>query len=94
MLRQFLADGFSRETIVLAAQRVARKGGKLDALQQTLAIWKEAGAFTPETAREYLKTVDERRAGKPAQAGKKVLAQQYTQREYTGEELDKLFEVL
>ena len=94
MLRKFLADGFTKETIVLAAQRVARKGGKLDALQQTLAIWKEAGALTPDAAREYLKNVDERRAAKPATAGKKVLAQQYTQREYTSEELDKLFEVL
>ena len=95
MLEGFLAEGFARETIVLAAQRVARKGGKLDALNRTLAIWREAGAFTPERAKEYLRSVDERRETKqPAPAGKKVLAQQYTQREYTPEELDKLFEVL
>ena len=74
---------------------MARKGGKLDALSRTLAIWREAGAFTPERAKEYLRSVDERRETKqPAPAGKKVLAQQYTQREYTPEELDKLFEVL
>lgn len=94
MLENFLAEGFTRETIVLAAQRVARKGGKLDALLRTLEIWKEAGAKDAAAARLYLQQVDERRETKPAARERKVTAQQYTQREYTREELDKLFEVL
>lgn len=97
LLQGFLAEGFDRETVALAAQRVARKGGKLDALARTLAIWKESGAFTAQAAREYLRRVDERRETRPAAApagSRKTEAQQYTQREYTREELDKLFEVL
>ncbi|HIT68663.1 MAG TPA: DnaD domain protein, partial [Candidatus Aphodomonas merdavium] len=93
MLESFLAEGFSREAIVLAAQRVARKGGKLDALRRTLDIWKEAGAMDAQSAHAYLQRVDERRETKST-AERKVNAQQYTQREYTREELDKLFEVL
>lgn len=98
MLDRFLADGFEKETLALAANRVARKGGKLDALQKTLAIWKQAGALTYAAARAYLAEVDQERAkdtpAPRAKQAKTVLAQQYTQREYTREELDSLFEVI
>ena len=95
MLEGFLREGFARETIALAATRVARKGGRLDALERTLRIWKEAGALSYESATAYLKRMDAQRKAQPAatRAPKTVPAQRYTQREYTREELDALFEV-
>jgi len=99
LLDGFLGDGFERETIALAATRVARKGGKLDALQKTLAIWKSEGALTLPAAQAYLERIDgarpaEQRASPLSKAKKTVPAQQYTQREYTREELEALFEVI
>ncbi len=96
MLEGFLREGFARETIALAATRVARKGGRLDALERTLRIWKEAGALSYESATAYLKRMDAQRKAQPAatRAPKTVPAQRYTQREYTREELDALFEVI
>lgn len=97
LLDGFLAAGFEPETIALACTRVARRGGKLDALCKTLDIWREIGAFSLEAAKAYLDKVDTKRgdqtpaAPKPA---KLVPAQQYTQREYTREELYALFEVI
>lgn len=100
LLEGFLAEGFARETIALAASRVARKGGKLDALSRTLEIWKSEGAMGYAEAKAYLQRVDGQRpapqqTSTPQQRPQKtVLAQQYTQREYTSEELDSLFEVI
>lgn len=96
MLDSFLASGFEPEVIALACTRVARRGGKLDALCKTLEIWRENHAFTLETANEYLHKVDAQRNEKapPVKPGKLVPAQQYTQREYTREELYALFEVI
>lgn len=104
MLDGFLQSGFEAETIALACTRVARRGGKLDALCKTLDIWKENGALTLEAAKVYLASVDVQRGGNGKQGldapppaikpGKLVPAQQYTQREYTREELYALFEVI
>ena len=96
MLEGFLREGFARETIALAATRVARKGGRLDALERTLRIWKEAGALSYESATAYLKRMDAQRKAQPAatRAPKTVPAQRYTQRENTREELDALIEVI
>ena len=97
LLDGFLQSGFEPEAIALASMRVARRGGKLDALCKTLDIWLENGALTLEAAKAYLAKVDTKRgegtpsAPKPA---KLVPAQQYTQREYTREELYALFEVI
>ncbi len=95
LLDGFLNAGFERETIALAAARVARKGGKLDALQKTLNIWKEAGALTVEAANAYLAQVDAGR-GAPNQprGGRPNQALNYPQHEYTRDELQKLFEVI
>ena len=54
---------------------------------------RKPGAMDAQSAHAYLQRVDERRETKST-AERKVNAQQYTQREYTREELDKLFEVL
>ncbi len=95
MLESLLGAGFERETIALAATRVARKGGKLDALQKTLDMWKAEGAFMLDAAQAYLARVDARRENRPSdRSPRSVPAQQYTQREYTREELDSLFEVI
>ena len=96
MLEGFLREGFARETIALAATRVPRKCRRLDALERTLRIWKEAGALSYESATAYLKRMDAQRKAQPAatRAPKTVPAQRYTQREYTREELDALFEVI
>ncbi len=97
LLQSFRDGGFTDETIELAAQRVARRGGKLDALQRTLAIWADAGAFTREQAEEYLQKIDAQRAsrhrdGKEGRRVSKTVSEQnYTQREYTDEELESLF---
>lgn len=93
-LESFLADGFEKEVIALAATRVARKGGKLDALNQTLTMWKAAGALTLNAATEYLKKLDTERRPTEVKAVRQVPAQQYTQREYSKEELRKLIEVI
>lgn len=98
MLEGFLADGFEEETIALAAVRVSRKGGKLDALSKTLEMWKAEGALTLQAAEDYLRQVDAGRGQSQTQStprqkpAKTVLAQQYSQREYTREELNALFE--
>jgi DNA replication protein DnaD len=94
---RLLAEGFDPATLILAAQRVARKGGKLDALVRTLEIWKAAGALSLEAAQAYLRGVDEKQQQAapppPAQsAPKTVLFQRYTQREYTRQELERLLE--
>jgi DNA replication protein DnaD len=101
---RLLAEGFDPATLILAAQRVARKGGKLDALVRTLDIWKAAGALSLEAAQAYLRGVDEKQQGTgqvtpppPAQSAPKtgaktVLFQRYTQREYTRQELERLLE--
>lgn len=94
MMDGFLACGFERETIALAATRVARKGGKLDALERTLEIWKAEGAMTLEQAKAYLAGVDSQQSRNAGGGRKTVAAQQYTQREYTREELTALFEVI
>ncbi|MCL1796061.1 MAG: DnaD domain protein [Clostridia bacterium] len=99
LLDGFLGEGFEREAIALAATRVARKGGKLDALQKTLAIWHSEGVFTLQAAKTYLEKIDGARplrqgASPLSKVKKTVPAQQYTQREYTREELDALFEVI
>jgi len=95
LLDGFLLDGFERETIALAASRVARKGGKLDALQKTLGIWKAEGALALEAARAYLQKIDAQHdQGPQKRPGKLLPAQQYTQRDYTREELMKLVEVI
>lgn len=86
----FLRDGFDEQTIALAAARVARRGGKLDALEKTLTIWKREGALTLEAATAYLTRVDAERGQTSARPQKKVRAQQYTQTEYTEEELNRL----
>lgn len=95
LLEGFLAEGFDRETIAVAAKRVARKGGKLDALQKTLDIWKQEGVRTLADTNAYLAKIDSEREQKSnRQQGKTVRAQQYTQRHYTKEELAELVEVL
>ncbi len=94
MLDGFLHAGFEKETIALAVTRVARKGGKLDALQKTLIMWQSAGALTLDAAKRYLSQVDSRRVEAPQRSVKAVPAQQYTQREYSREELNALFEVI
>ena len=96
LLDGFLKSGFEPEVIALACTRVARRGGKLDALCKTLDIWRENGAFTFAAANEYLQKVDMQRGEKapPIKPGKLVPAQQYTQRDYTREELYALFEVI
>jgi len=93
LLEGFLSQGFEPETIALAASRVARKGGKLDALQKTLTIWKDNGALTLEAAEAYLAKIDSQ-GGSALKQAKTVPAQQYTQRDYSREELMKLFEVI
>lgn len=94
LLEHFLSEGFDREVIALAADRVARRGGKLDKLEQTLTIWQAQGATTLPAAKAYLESIDAQRGKRPAgeRPAKTVLAQQYTQREYTREELNALFE--
>ena len=94
LLEGFLSDGFERETIALAACRVARKGGKLDALRRTLAIWKDAGSLTLDAAQAYLARMDAPSAAVAPQKRplRTVPAQQYTQSSYTREELNTLFE--
>lgn len=98
LLDGFLQSGFELETVGLAAVRVARKGGKLDALERTLAMWKEAGALMLADAEAYLRRVDGEREGPPfggkGRGGKAVNAQQYEQRDYTRAELTALFEVI
>ena len=96
LLDSFLQSGFEPEVIALACTRVARRGGKLDALCKTLDIWRESGALTFAAANEYLQKLDTQRGEKapPVTPGKLVPAQQYTQREYTREELYALFEVI
>lgn len=100
LLEGFYAMGFDDATIELAAQRVARRGGKLDALQRTLNIWAENGAVNMESAQRYLSQLDAQRAAKraaktdrPEKTGtsKEVAEQRYTQRQYTREELESLF---
>lgn len=86
LYRKFVEQGFSEETIALAAQRVARKRGTLDALEKTLGIWREAGVFGVEAARAYLAKHDAR----PSRPSKEVAEQRYTQRDYTDEELNTL----
>lgn len=95
LLHRLVAEGFERETIALAATRVARKGGKVDALEKTLDIWKAEGALTLSAAQAYLQRVDREHARPSApKPVKTVPAQQYTQREYTREELAGLIEVI
>lgn len=94
LLERFLAEGFERETIALAATRVARKGGKLDALEKTLSMWRAEGALTLTAAKAYLARLDQGRAQPAPRAQRTVLAQQYTQRDYTRQELSALFEVI
>ncbi len=92
---RLVAEGFEKEAIALAASRVARKGGRIDALEKTLEIWKTEGATTFAAAQAYLKRIDgdATRPSAPRHA-KTVPAQQYTQREYTREELAYLIEVI
>ncbi len=96
LLDRFITEGFERETIALAAARVARKGGKLDALEKTLTIWKGEGALTLTAAQAYLARVDAegQQRNAPPRPAKTVPAQQYTQREYSRDELNRLFEVI
>lgn len=90
LMAGFLRDGFDKQTIALAAARVARKGGKLDALEKTLTIWKREGALTLDMANAYLTRVDANREQPSASPQRKVRAQQYTQTEYTEEDLNRL----
>lgn len=96
LLDRFLADGFEKHVIILAAARVARKGGKLDALEKTLAMWKAEGALTLDAANAYLARVDQQRKAKPekGRTGKKAPFAEYAQHTYTAEELDALIEVI
>lgn len=78
--------GYDRELLLLAAEqsRVAQ-GSKMAYMAKVLEMWHEAGITDISQARARKRPDN---AGPARSQGKTVTAQQYTQRDYTEEELD------
>lgn len=71
--------GFSEEMLLLAAGHARSYARKLPTIDKILADWRKNGVTAPEQAAQYKPAFD---------TGKKVSAQQYTQRQYTESELE------
>lgn len=72
------------DMIVLAAEQVSKRRGIFSDIEPQLAAWKEKGITDAAGARQAMASVpaqSQRRGGKP------VSAQQYSQRDYTEQEL-------
>jgi hypothetical protein len=79
--------GFSEELILFAATFASDKTHPVAYLNQILSDYKQNGIFTLEKANEYSKTA------KPSNQPKNVI-RNFTQREYSKEELNALFDDL
>ncbi len=80
LYRKWKEAGFSDEMLLLAADQSRAAARKLRYMDKVLEAWQKDGVTTPEQAAA-------RKA--PAPDGKRVGAQQYDQRQYTEDELEK-----
>lgn len=79
--------GFSREMISIAADLAFEVKKPVAYMDKTLGYWAEKGIWTPADVQKDLEAHREKYAASgPKGTGKTVAAQQYTQRDYTGEQ--------
>ena len=83
--------GFSREMISLAADAAFEAKKPIAYMDRLLTDWSEKGIRTPEAAKQEQKTAG---AGELRKTGKTVSAQQYSQRDYEGEQEDAMRRML
>ena len=83
--------GFSREMISLAADAAFEAKKPIAYMDRLLTDWSEKGIRTPEAAKQEQKTAG---AGEMRKTGKTVPAQQYSQRDYEGEQEDAMRRML
>ena len=81
--------GFSREMISLAAEYAFEAKKPISYMDSILEGWAEKGIRTPEAARKEKQAVPAHSRG-----GKTVAAQQYAQRDYSGEQDDAMRRML
>ena len=87
--------GFSREMISLAADAAFEAKKPITYMDRLLTNWAEKGIRTPEAAKQEQKNTGDgelQKAGKPNR--KTIPAQQYTQRDYEGEQEDAMRRML
>ena len=85
--------GFSREMISLAADAAFEAKKPIAYMDRLLTEWSQKGIRTPEAAKEEKKSREEvLKTGKNSR--KTVTAQQYTQRDYDGEQEDAMRRML
>ena len=82
---------FSREMISLAADAAFEAKKPIAYMDRLLTDWSEKGIRTPEAAKQEQKTAG---AGELRKTGKTVSAQQYSQRDYEGEQEDAMRRML
>ncbi|MBQ7455022.1 MAG: DnaD domain protein [Clostridia bacterium] len=80
LYKKWKGMGFSDEMLLLAARHARAAARKMPYIDKVLAAWQAEGVKTPGQAASR---------PRPAVSGRQVTAQQYTQRDYTEEELER-----
>ena len=80
LYRKWKEDGFSDDMLLIAARQARSAAKKLPYIDGIVTAWKKAGVATPEQAAAF--------TAPQAEGGRRVSAQQYTQRRYTEAELE------